>query len=333
MEIKRVLYWDVAKAVGMFLVVFGHLMFTYDSRGVNTPINQWIYSFHMALFFIISGYFFDSSLQKDFKTLIMSKSLQLLVPVISWSVITFIINNLSSMSIEQVGEGIICFVKTGGFFKGLWFLKALFVYYITGYIAIKLLRNDLLAGLVCIVGISLLPQYGYIYIFPVFFWIGFFLKKNSAWLDSKYMLSISILISVLSFVCWKSDYSYISQSMDPLSFCMRVISGTSWSLVIIQLCKLSVPPPPKKLIGSSIIDRISLIGASSLGIYAIHQALFMNTYCERLYRTVQNDNDFILFAYSVVVYLASFGLTKLFMRQNALCKLLIGNTTGAIKSR
>ncbi len=47
MNIKRLNYIDVAKGIGMLLVVIGHCS--------NTIANQYIYSFHMPLFFIITG--------------------------------------------------------------------------------------------------------------------------------------------------------------------------------------------------------------------------------------------------------------------------------------
>ncbi len=44
-------HWiDHLKAFGIFLVVYGH------SFSLDWGINQWIYSFHMPLFFLISGY-------------------------------------------------------------------------------------------------------------------------------------------------------------------------------------------------------------------------------------------------------------------------------------
>ena len=47
-------YLDVAKGMALFLVVLGHLV---RARGT---VFTWIFSFHMMLFFFISGYVFDS---------------------------------------------------------------------------------------------------------------------------------------------------------------------------------------------------------------------------------------------------------------------------------
>ena len=51
------------KGVGILLVILGHCML------FENPINRIIYSFHMPLFFILSGYVYNikyKDLQKEF---------------------------------------------------------------------------------------------------------------------------------------------------------------------------------------------------------------------------------------------------------------------------
>ena len=45
---KYVQYVDVAKVVGMFFIVYGHIL-----RGGE--LTKWIYSFHVSLFFFLMG--------------------------------------------------------------------------------------------------------------------------------------------------------------------------------------------------------------------------------------------------------------------------------------
>ena len=47
---ERIIWIDYAKAIAMFFVIFGHV----DSGNYLT---NWIYSFHMPLFFLLSGAF------------------------------------------------------------------------------------------------------------------------------------------------------------------------------------------------------------------------------------------------------------------------------------
>ena len=50
----RLPYMDVAKGMGILCVIIGHMG--------NETINRIIFSFHMPLFFLISGYFLSNRL-------------------------------------------------------------------------------------------------------------------------------------------------------------------------------------------------------------------------------------------------------------------------------
>jgi len=54
----RIVYLDIAKGIGILLVVMAHN----DLALVSIPLYRFIYSFHMPLFFFLSGYFLDSGL-------------------------------------------------------------------------------------------------------------------------------------------------------------------------------------------------------------------------------------------------------------------------------
>ena len=50
---------DIVKGLAIILVVIGHtIQFCDLNGGVLNPVYQWIYSFHMGLFFFCSGYLF-----------------------------------------------------------------------------------------------------------------------------------------------------------------------------------------------------------------------------------------------------------------------------------
>ena len=52
---KVIEYMNVAKAIGIILIVVGH-SFAEES---TSSIRSFVYLFHVPLFFILSGYFFD----------------------------------------------------------------------------------------------------------------------------------------------------------------------------------------------------------------------------------------------------------------------------------
>lgn len=67
---KRLIEFDILKGIGMILIMAGHTVLPY-------PIQSWIYSFHIPLFFIISGYFHRSV---PLRLLFVKKRKHLLIP-------------------------------------------------------------------------------------------------------------------------------------------------------------------------------------------------------------------------------------------------------------
>ena len=54
---KRIEYLDIAKGIGILLVVLGHN----DFEVISLFMQRLIYSFHMPLFFFLSGYFINTA--------------------------------------------------------------------------------------------------------------------------------------------------------------------------------------------------------------------------------------------------------------------------------
>lgn len=75
----RILYIDFVKGVAIFLMVLCH-------AGLQNSFTQWIYSFHMPLFFIVSGFLVGDS-YKPIIPYIKRKSKQLLIPYILFALI------------------------------------------------------------------------------------------------------------------------------------------------------------------------------------------------------------------------------------------------------
>lgn len=76
----RVIWVDNAKAIGIFLVVFGHL----SNPELVTNI---IYSFHMPLFFFLSGLFFSHS--GDTSEFMFKKAKSILIPYFIFGIVTY----------------------------------------------------------------------------------------------------------------------------------------------------------------------------------------------------------------------------------------------------
>lgn len=94
MSRERQSWVDVAKGIGILLVVYGHVVRGVLDAGVTAPVgilrvvDSIIYSFHMPLFFFLSGLFFVTTIsRKGVGGLLWSKIDSLLYPYLVWSVL------------------------------------------------------------------------------------------------------------------------------------------------------------------------------------------------------------------------------------------------------
>jgi len=87
---------DLAKAMGIFLVVFGHVLRGLMNAGIVQSTAFWlevdklIYLFHMPLFFFLSGLFFRDTLnRRGYTSMILRNVTVLLIPLVFWSYLQF----------------------------------------------------------------------------------------------------------------------------------------------------------------------------------------------------------------------------------------------------
>ncbi|MFZ2160733.1 MAG: acyltransferase [Sideroxyarcus sp.] len=90
----RSLWVDYAKGIGIILVVYGHVAHGIFNAGINMDKNLFmlvesvIYSFHMPLFFFLSGLFFLASMERRGSvSLLRSKLDTILYPYVIWSLL------------------------------------------------------------------------------------------------------------------------------------------------------------------------------------------------------------------------------------------------------
>ena len=118
---KRINWIDQAKGIGILLVVIGHM-------NIPQELSKIIFSFHMPLFFFISGYLYnEKKYSVNFENVFYSKLKSLVWPFITFTIFYLIL----SVFINQ--NSIINSFDYVNFFKGnrslntpLWFLTALF---------------------------------------------------------------------------------------------------------------------------------------------------------------------------------------------------------------
>ena len=101
---NRIEYIDVAKGIGIFLVVFGHVLWKgkYAIPYANSICNM-IYSFHMPLFFVISGLCIKESKTLTLQT-VKDMANAYLIPYVVWTVIYLMLFQVESILMEMWNE-------------------------------------------------------------------------------------------------------------------------------------------------------------------------------------------------------------------------------------
>lgn len=268
-------HWiDNAKALGIILVVYGHVARGLFSADIDTPtpfyqvIDQVIYSFHMPLFFFLSGLFFIQTMeQKGAGKLVLGKVDTLLYPYVIWSLIQggieVFLSQHSNGSVTS-GEVLALWWQPRAQF---WFLYALFFVFAFAslvYWASSSRRHMLMLALSVV--LYLFPPPFTHYIIPnfivghlVFFCLGIVFTSHLKieWFSSWGML-LALTIMFL-----------IAQWLFHGVFALQL---TEKSLTLLALTVISILFVVSLAAGLARMGLkfLTSIGAASMGIYLMH---------------------------------------------------------------
>lgn len=145
-ENKRITEIDIAKGIGILLVVFAHVNYT-------SPLLEYIYSFHMPLFFVLSGFVFNPKRYSSFSDFLKRRVKNLICPYILFAFMSVLIecviiiygNGFSVDTLKTLCDGMINILVSRGsadFFNApLWFVLCLFTIEIIYFFISKLRVN------------------------------------------------------------------------------------------------------------------------------------------------------------------------------------------------
>jgi fucose 4-O-acetylase-like acetyltransferase len=266
---------DYAKAIGIILVVYGHITRGLYNGGIEFSDNYYhlfdsvVYSFHMPLFFFLSGLFFNKSFFKNGPfNLVLDKVDTIFYPYIIWSLlqgsIEVFLSRYTNGSVSWVDVISLLWSPRAQF----WFLYALFFIFILSSIIYSFVSSRFVIFLffdsvIIYLFPYLLPEglvFNYISSYLVYFFLGIIFTRYGS---VKYLSSIPVLLGV-SFLFIFSQWfyhQYLSLGYDDVGIESLILAFIS----IIFVVSISL-----WLTRNENFNFFSYIGASSMAIYLMH---------------------------------------------------------------
>ena len=175
-RVNRLVSFDLLKLFAIFLVLWGHCiqhLISFEPK--ENIVYVVIYTFHMPLFMMISGYFSRKTLQIPFTTFLLKKAHQLLLPCLSFGLITWFLWSLIFYVLR--GE----YPSFGELLSSLgnnyWFLKSLFVCYLLAWFGQHSRLKFYYWFWITLVISQFMPLYNVNLMYPAFI-IGLLIREN-----------------------------------------------------------------------------------------------------------------------------------------------------------
>ncbi|TDL51871.1 hypothetical protein E2R60_19895 [Paenibacillus dendritiformis] len=296
---KRIDYLDTAKGIGILLVVFGHALTVEDSA-----IKVYLYSFHLPLFFFISGFLYRPEKFKNYFSFLGTKARALIMPYITFSVMSHFMILIMHHKSGQHSSLVFLQIKNVVYGDGqhlaqlnnvaLWFLPCLFIVENIFYWVVKFSKNHSTT----IVTILLMTIIGFVYsknynhnlpwslnvalIALGFYGVGYIgskytevLEKHLLNMNSYYVICIFLVSFIVSMMNGRIDMNGNSYGHHIIYFYVAAFSGISTVLKLsTKLRKLSL---------------INYLGRNSLVILGLHFLMFQLIANYQLQRILFND--------------------------------------------
>lgn len=325
---------DILKGIAIILVVLGHSIqygsgpaYVQKNMFFDNAVFKIIYSFHMPLFMLVSGYLFNFSVcNHPFKKVMLSRFSALIVPIFVWAFFIVAIQVSFGNSNIAVFRIIKTYISTG--ISNLWFLWAIFYCSMFVLMVRRFFNDNIFMYILCFVSMFFIPDVffpaSYKYMFP-FFVLAYFYSKNEnrvkLWMSSQKAMRNKVLAAGILFAAMVLFYnrdSYIYTS----GYCIlnknitrqlyidiyRFMVGLSGSVFVILLINSF-----KNQFTTIFFSSMSKIGTCSLGIYII-SGYICSGVLPALTANITSANCFIILfetaAIAAISYYATFVLKK-----------------------
>lgn len=321
-------YLDILRGLAVFLMVFGHCIqygngtdLIESSGFFNNTLFALIYSFHMPLFMMLSGYLFFYTVRKckNHETFIRNRFQRIILPIIGWQTVHYLIRAIS-MTIDKEPITIyFIYLYVRSWFTDIWFLLAILYCSIIVYLVRRYAKDSVIIYIVLMAFTFVTRDYFvanlslYKYMYPCF--VSGYLyavhADNVKWLLEKISLEkwfgIAAISYAILFLFWDIDaYIYVSghtllgrENMirQFLIDCYRLLIGFVGSFMMMLAVKLLYDwKPTAKMISVKVRQGIDYcqsllekIGKESLCIYLLSS--------EMVHLILEDYSDYFHFSY------------------------------------
>jgi len=270
---ERIVWIDYAKAFAIVLIVASHVQHQLLKMGLclDTGVYHYVdgalYSFHVPLFFFLSGLFFRAAFHKrGFKLFAISKLRTILYPFLVWSLLQTAIE----IALSYTGDTRMSWTALATCLyyprAHFWFLYALFfMSLISGLLAWKSQRAAPVGILVLAVALYFsvlwvdLGPFADLARNYVFFAAGVLVEQTGVLLRGKRVGWVALLLAALQFV--GLEYAFIRFDWNMLWHGRLILAGSGILFSIILAIAVSERWSPRTL---------EYIGAKTMPIYCAH---------------------------------------------------------------
>ncbi len=346
-EKQRSVYIDYVKAFAIICVIFGHCiqygsgdLFLSSGAYFDDVLFKIIYSFHMPLFMLVSGYLFAFTAErKKWYDIVWNKIQTLVVPIFLWSMIPFLVSGVGR-AVNSGRLSIFALLKeyiSTALGMNLWFLWAVFWCSII-VVAVKSFLSDsiwvYLAGfLLTFIVPDMMNMHLYKFMYPYFI-IGYIFNRDgySVKLKRYYANKTFIITSGMIFAVFLLFYTYDSYiyntgyyifkgeavkqiCIDLYRFLIGLAGSIFFLMLIYKLCHRD------SIMGRSRI--LKFIGSDTLGIYIISNLIFSYALNKVTYG-LRGVMYIVTAAETVVILSVSLLCTRVIKKNRILNQFLLG---------
>lgn len=294
---------DVAKGIGILLVILGHL---------KNPLMDFIYAFHMPLFFFVSGMFVKNGLSLG--NMVIGKAKRLLIPfalyyflVVIYKMVKLLVKSSLDLGAFSLNNPNSVFLNVGP----IWFLLALFYVFV---LWIFFSRMSHIVRITVALMAALLPLSFYdvnpAYLNSALLALPFFLLGNSFHAMGIYTKIKSLdrkNQSAFCFMCFMfliftpPEYNQLSFNRIISTPTQYILSGLFGTLMTISLSITIVS------LSSRAANLLSKLGNLSLHIMATHFYVLVALYqvLVKLVGDKVEENMYTSYFWNFIVFLAS----------------------------